>query len=40
MRKILIFLLPVIFIAITSFNYKPADDAVNYLNTPDVLKYN
>jgi hypothetical protein len=40
MRKILFLLLSVVFIIIVSFRYKPADDVVNYLNTPNVISYN
>src|SRR6185312_10457323 len=40
MRKMLLLLFSPVFIAITSFNYKPAEDVVNFLNTPNVISYN
>jgi len=40
MKKALLLSLSFVFIAITSFCYKPSDDVVNYLNTPNIINYN
>jgi hypothetical protein len=40
MRRVMVFLLPVLFVVTTSFNNKKADEVVNYLNTSEILTLN
>jgi hypothetical protein len=40
MRRVMVFLLPVLLAVTTSFNNKKADEVVNYLNTSEILTVN